>query len=339
MTLVARDEADIIDAQIAFHLKAGVDFIVAIDNGSTDGTTEILESYERAGHLRLIRDDGDLQQASWVTRLARLAATELAADWVINSDVDGFWWPRGGSLQDVLSAVPARFGCVRAMVRHFAPRPEREQLFAERMTVRVCDPGSRSGSPYSPLFQTAHRGRPDVVVTPGNHHARARNLVPLTGWYPIDMLHFPIRSLAQATRKLVNRWEVESRSGADPGPFLTAAYEAHGRGDMSAVYDALVVDDDSLSRGLADGTLAIDTRVRDALRALRNEQRVAFDTVADEAYLREFAALQERMDLLVRADRRANELEGRLAAVEHTDPVRFVECIAGRRRSSSGPDR
>ncbi len=58
MTLLARDEADIVDAQIAFHLAAGVDFVVATDNASSDGTTEILQRYERAGVLRLLREEG-----------------------------------------------------------------------------------------------------------------------------------------------------------------------------------------------------------------------------------------------------------------------------------------
>src|SRR6266571_7502361 len=96
LTVLARDEADIVDDQIRFHLNAGVDFVIATDNRSQDGTTEILESYARDGQLHLIREDGEyLRQADWVTRMARMAATDFGADWVISSDADEFWWPRG----------------------------------------------------------------------------------------------------------------------------------------------------------------------------------------------------------------------------------------------------
>jgi hypothetical protein len=54
MTILARDEADVVDAQIAFHLNAGADFVVATDNLSEDGTTEILERYARDGYLHLL---------------------------------------------------------------------------------------------------------------------------------------------------------------------------------------------------------------------------------------------------------------------------------------------
>ncbi len=171
MTLLARNEDDVLDAHLAFHLNAGVDFVVAIDNGSDDGTSEILESYARDGYVDVTHDAGELQQAEWVTRMARRSATEFGADWVVNSDADEFWWPRGGSLKEVLSAVPTNYGSVRGMWRHFAPRPDGDEFFAERMTVRVCNPGSEDNSPYSPRFKTVHRGDPNVEVVHGNHRA------------------------------------------------------------------------------------------------------------------------------------------------------------------------
>ena len=34
LTLVVRDEADIVDQQIRYHLEAGVDFVIATDHRS-----------------------------------------------------------------------------------------------------------------------------------------------------------------------------------------------------------------------------------------------------------------------------------------------------------------
>src|SRR5436309_267835 len=151
MTLLVRNEVDVVEANIAFHLDAGVDFIIAMDTGSEDGTTEILETYEREGFLYLIREpDPEFLQTEVVTRMARLAATDFGADWVINNDADEFWWPRGGSLKDVLESVPPRFGGVRGMWRHFVARPRGKEFFAERMTVRVCRPVTHKDHAFSP---------------------------------------------------------------------------------------------------------------------------------------------------------------------------------------------
>ena len=54
-----------------------------------------------------------------------------------------------------------------------------------------------------------------------------------------------------------------------PTAYHANMYEALRTGKIEGHYDSLVVDDDELQRGLAHGRLVTDTRLRDALRELR----------------------------------------------------------------------
>ena len=323
MTLLVRDEADIVDAQIAFHLDSGVDFVIATDNRSEDGTTEILERYTREGHLHVIRERGeDLRQTEWVTRMARLAATEFGADWVLNSDADEFWWPRGGDFREVFAAVPESFGVVRAAWRNFVPRPGDDRFFADRMTARLCAP-SFHPHPLSIHFKSAHRAAADVRVGRGNHEAFGTGLVALRGWYPIEILHFPVRSLEHCMRKYVTQFvalELNAEKGI-PG-HMADAYRAYRAGELEAFYAPLVVDDASLARGLELGELAIDTRLRDRLAALgfgsggaARDGRSPTPSVSDAAsWAGEYSALREA-DLGLAFSERIDGLERRLASL------------------------
>ena len=292
LTVLARDEADVVDAQIAFHLNAGVDFVIATDNRSQDGTTEILESYASEGCLHLIHEPAEgLRQGEWVTRMARLAATEFGADWVINSDADEFWWPRGGSLKEVLDAVPTRYGIVQAFWRPFVPRPDDDAFFAERMTARLSQhaPINDPTSFYRPVVKVAHRADPDVVVGRGNHALVDSRLVALTTWHPLEVLHFPLRSRAQWTRKVELQGEAFTKHIERAGTgYHLKGYDALQGGRIDEQHAALLVDDGALERGLSDGTLALDTRLRDALRNLR----------ADNGHVRRFALPSERAEEL-----------------------------------------
>ena len=46
MTLLVRDEEDIVRENLDFHLAQGVDEVIVTDNGSEDDTLEIVRSYE-----------------------------------------------------------------------------------------------------------------------------------------------------------------------------------------------------------------------------------------------------------------------------------------------------
>ena len=334
MTLLARDEADVVGANVDFHLNAGVDFVVATDNRSQDGTADILESYARLGQLHLIREEGEyLQQAEWVTRMARLAATDFGADWVIHSDADEFWWPRGESLKEVLASIPARYGVVRALLRHFVPRPDGDSSFAERMTVRTSTaaPINDPRSLYRPNLKVIHRADPNVTVSIGTQRLIDSPLVPLRGWYPIEFFHFPVRSVEQCERKYSYQ---QVAAGQAPSPYYERVRAFLQEGRVRDLYEELVVDDDALERGLADRSLVPDTRLRDALRTLREGEPLTFPrpTVVDEAaYAVDVAALGEAD--VVRLQRRLDTLEQRLRALEHGPGLRAYRKLtrAGRK--------
>ena len=342
MTLLARDEADIVEAHLAYHLHAGVDFVVATDNASSDGTTEVLERYERAGCLRLLREPGeDMRQGEWVSRMARLAASEHDADWVFHADADEFWWPRGGSLKDVLTTVPARYGIVRGCWRHLLPRPDDGSFFAERMTARLAAPAHPGDKKtiFHAHQKVAHRAHSEVLIEAGNHNAEAPGLLPLRAWHPLKVLHFSFRSVAQLERKARGGW-LRNRT-YEPTLHQLLLDEASREGRLEAFYDRFAVGDDALARGLADGTLAVDTRLRDALRALRggdetfalpgSGRRLEFPrpNVADDAAYAAEASVLVEIDGIVRAEQRADALEARLNALER-GPLRTVRRLARR---------
>jgi hypothetical protein len=94
-------------------------------------------------------------------------------------------------------------------------------------------------------------------------------------------------------------------------------YDALRGGRIEQQHEALVVDDDALQRGLEEGSLVLDTRLRDALRALHEGRELTFPapTLADDAeYAVEAAALSEAY--AVRAQRQLDGLEQRLLLLE-----------------------
>jgi Glycosyl transferase family 2 len=329
MTLLARDEADVIEPWLEFHLNAGADFVVATDNRSQDGTTDVLERFARQGHLHLIREPGeDLRQDEWVTRMARLAATEFGADWVINSDADEFWWPRGASMEQVLKSVPPRYGTLGAFLRTFAPRPDGEGSFARRLTVRfsALAPINDPASLFKPIRKVVHRGHPEIRLSRGNHAVIDSPFAPLRGWFPIEVLHFPLRSLAQCEHKARLQGEAWKHINRAPTAYHAQMFEALESGRIADYYESLVVSDEEVDHGVETGRLVVDTRLRDALRQLASGggSPLEFETptLVDEATYAIEAAVLGEADV-VRLQRRLDTLEHRLATVERSLPNRL----------------
>lgn len=215
MTLLVRDEIDIIAANMDFHLARGVDHVVAIDNGSVDGTRELLDVYEKAGVATVFDQPvHDFSQSQWVTQAAIYARDKLQADWIINNDADEFWATPLGTLKDVArQAEGPLLHCVRRNMicahEDLGTQTDlsrliyrcAEQITPPRMGDIFSDP---LPAPYFYLGlqpKAMLRAKGLVKVHSGNHSADFEpKTTPLQA--PVEIFHFPIRSRPQFTKKI-----------------------------------------------------------------------------------------------------------------------------------------
>jgi glycosyl transferase family 2 len=262
MTMVVRDEADVLEANLEHHLRQGVDLVLVTDHASEDATPDILDRHARAGTVRVFREGADtLDQASWVTRMARLAAVEHAADWVLHSDADEFWLPIAGTLKAVLAAVPPSFGRLAVPRRDFIPRPG-DEPFHERMVVRERESHNRRGDPLEP--KAAHRGVPDVEIDHGNHTATAPGLGALLPVPVLEILHFPVRSYNQFERKVVRSglgYEALESRPPDVGRDQLELLEIQRGGALREHYARATLSSEEIEAGLDAGRLIVDRRL------------------------------------------------------------------------------
>jgi hypothetical protein len=260
MTLLVRDEEDVIAANLAHHFAQGVDFVVATDNGSVDGTVALMEAEERAGRLRLIHEPEDTYaQHRWVTRMARLAATDHGADWVINNDADEFWWPREGDLASTFAQVPEGTDVVVAHRYNLVARPD-----GRPMTVRQARPRQHPGLGDGPLPpKAAHRADPDVTVLQGNHEVDGLAGTSVDDGR-IEILHVPVRSYAQFANKIAKGGAAYARNTELPVEVGHQWRRLHGLqqdGTFDDEWQKLLLSEDEIAAGLTDGTLVEDDRL------------------------------------------------------------------------------
>ena len=132
LTVKLLGELDLLEAQLEYHLSAGVDHVVVGRlESSSDGVREKLDRFAATD----VTVESLVEPRSSARDHLRRVAIERGAEWIIESDADEFWWPRGPSLSQVLEPIPPRYTTVQALVRVFPPRPGNGS-FDERMTVR-----------------------------------------------------------------------------------------------------------------------------------------------------------------------------------------------------------
>lgn len=197
---MVRDEIDVIGCTIDHLVDQGVDRVLVVDNGSVDGTRELLRS--RASDRLLVGDDPVVPyfQAEKMTWLAH-RAWRAGADWIVPFDADEWWFAERGSLAEHLRTT------------------EHSVLYADlhHMVPVHADPWDLTGAEFvldsTPGFpgKVAFRAHPLARLERGNH---AVTRVGSTG-RSLRIAHAIYRGPTQVMRKVRQGTAAAALTGDD----------------------------------------------------------------------------------------------------------------------------
>lgn len=271
MTLLVRDEQDILRTNLDFHLAQGVDFFIIMDHLSTDNTPVILEEYKKSGVAEVFyQNSAAYQQGEWVTGMARRATTHHGADWVINNDADEFWWPVKCNLKTTLGAILDNYGAVSVERTNFPPVAPGSGNFLDEMVWRELLSENSDGKPLPD--KVCHVGNPWVKVTQGNHLVSGEGLGEITETTDLEILHFPLKTFEQFERKIKNGGRAYQNSPELPsgmGSTWRNLYACYKRNKLRDYYDSQCIHKENIDCMLESGQVVEDFRLRNYMQLLK----------------------------------------------------------------------
>lgn len=179
---MVKNEVDIIEEVLRHNLGQGMDAALILDNGSSDGTRELLESLSRELPI-YVGDDPILayEQSAKMTFLADVAR-QHGARWVVPFDADEFWFGLDGSLKETLNASGS--AVERAWIYNAFPKEDGRGWKID--STRHFDP------------KVAFRSQRGVVLQMGNHSVSRTGVIGDR----LRILHKPWRSKEQFLQKI-----------------------------------------------------------------------------------------------------------------------------------------
>lgn len=191
---LVKNEADIIAHTVRHFLQQDLDGLIVVDNGSTDGTVELLRELAESDQRVLTGEDKEPahHQGRKTSYLAHLA-WRAGADWVVPFDADEQWFAHGGTVPEFLRASEAEV--VNCAVYDVYPAPT--TLTESVLDLSATGPLHMDSAPTG-WVKVAFRARPWVWVGEGNHGVDSKG-PRATG---LSLLHFQYRSLEHVSRKV-----------------------------------------------------------------------------------------------------------------------------------------
>lgn len=270
MTLLVKNEEEMLEKNLLFHKAMGVDGFIITDNNSTDSTPEIIEKYRRKGWVKEVIEEKatNYEQKDWVDRMIWKAKTVYGADWVINADADELWYAPSGCLKTELSDT--RANVLNCEMRSLYPEEGKAFWQWDKAVKAVATPETYDLSTYS-LFErqnkkVIHRTAGYLQISMGNH--KVTMLPKRSADSRIRVYHYNIRGKQPFMEKMINGGKrLEQHKGRHGGRHWRYFYRLYQEGKLEAEYERVIGRNvyEALSR---DGFIFRDTTIPDYFKKL-----------------------------------------------------------------------
>jgi hypothetical protein len=219
-----KNEADIVEAFVRHNLSL-LDLMVVIDNGSTDGTREILTSLQREGLPLVVFDDPifGYWQSEKVTHVYRKVVPVFNPELVWFLDADEFIHaPSRAALDAAFAAVPAGQAVLLPWRTHI---PEADvdpaRVLADPLGAMPDRRRREEPTYYKVVVRRDPKDDERLVIEQGNHnvHFVDGTRPPVRAMEGVSVVHLPVRSVEQLSAKVINGWQaylVKNRRAAMP---------------------------------------------------------------------------------------------------------------------------
>lgn len=271
MTLLVKNEEDILESNLQFHKAMGVDGFIVTDNNSTDGTLEIIKRYQAKGWIKevIIERATNYCQKEWVDRMIMIAKKRYGADWVINADADELWYSPEGNLK--IGMMKTRANVLRCKV--ISVYPDESKPFTEwNLMIKSVPNQEKYGLSLYSIFErqnnkVAHRTASYVQIAQGNHKV---TMLPANAVESgIIVYHYNIRSKKHFMEKMINGGkQYEQHPSKKRGRHWRYFYQLYKEGLLEQEFDK-VIGKLVFQQLQSDGYLYCDNSIKDFFHKMR----------------------------------------------------------------------
>lgn len=280
MTLVVRNEQEVIERHIRFHAAMGVDGFIVTSHKSTDRTNTILKKLQKEGLVLdiLCKDSPNHQHSVWVNDMIKLAKYKYKADWVINSDADEFYYSKDLNLKKSIISYKEVNPNVLIIDSTFVfPNEESDflsspyfvvkpfQEFEVRQLNLLQDKRFEEFTGSQGCTKVIHKTKGFKRITDGNHSIIMHRKKQLCIASNIVLYHFHIRNYKGYEEKVLRWIDSAQYMPKGQGEHMKHMIELYKQGKLRNNYDSLF-GDEMRSFLLAQGVVAIDKSVANFIR-------------------------------------------------------------------------